>query len=349
MSKTQLAVVHYALEPGAVELREMPVPDIGDDEVLLQVGGVSVCGSEIHQVRNTHSWPVDVPVILGHEFAGTVAAVGPRVKGFREGDRVVSETAAYICGECIPCRSGRYNLCPQRKGFGVLHHGGMASYVRAPARCLHPIPDQLPFKYAALTEPCSVAYHAMCVNTVIRPGDTVVVMGPGPIGLLCARMAALSGAHPLIVAGRALDASRLETAKRLGATHTVNIDEEDLEEVVRGITPLGADVVCEATGAGKPLEVALRLARPDGHVTKVGWSGPGAPIDVNPLVARNVTLQGSFSHTYAMWEQVIHMLAEGMLLPEELVGLETTLEDWEQAFEAMASSRVIKSVMTPKN
>lgn len=347
MNATQPAVVHYALEPGAVELREMPVPEIGDDDVLLQVGAASVCGSEIHQVHNTHSWPVEVPVILGHEFAGTVAAVGQRVKSFKEGDRVVSETAASICGECVPCRSGRYNLCPQRKGFGVLHHGGMASYVRVPARCLHLIPDQLPFKYAALTEPCSVAYHAMCVNTAIRPGDMTVIIGPGPIGLLCAQMAALSGAHPLVVAGRATDGQRLETAKRLGATHTVNVDEENLEEVVRGLNPLGAEVVCEASGASQPLKVALRLAQPDGHVTKVGWSGQAVPIDVNPLVAKNVTLQGSFSHTYAMWEKVIHLLAEGLLGVEELVGLETTLDDWRNAFEAMASSRVIKSVMIP--
>src|ERR671911_10432 len=109
---TNPAVVHYALEPYAVELREVPIPTIDEDEVLLEVGAVSVCGSDVHQARNTHSWPVNVPVVLGHEFGGTVARVGRAVRGFREGDRVVSETAAQICGECMQCRAGWYNLCP---------------------------------------------------------------------------------------------------------------------------------------------------------------------------------------------------------------------------------------------
>ena len=188
----QSAVVQYALEPLAVELRDVAVPDIGDDDVLLRVGAVSVCGSDVHQAYNTHSWPVNVPVVLGHEFAGTVAKTGRTVKSFREGDRVVSETAAAICGECLLCRTGRYNLCPHRKGFGYGIDGAMASYVRVPARCLHRIPDTLPFELACLTEPHAVAYNAMCVNSTIRPGDLVVVLGPGPIGLLCARMAARS-------------------------------------------------------------------------------------------------------------------------------------------------------------
>ncbi|UCH62860.1 MAG: zinc-binding dehydrogenase [Fidelibacterota bacterium] len=348
MTNMQQAVVHYALKPDAVELREMPVPEIGDEDVLLHVGAVAVCGSDIHQAHNTHTWPVQVPVILGHEFAGTVAAIGRGVKAFKEGDRVVSETAAEICGECISCRTGRYNLCPQRKGFGYGLHGAMTSYVRVPARCLHHIPDGLPFHFAALTEPCAVAYHAICVNSTIRPGDLVVVIGPGPIGLLCARMAALSGAYPLIVAGKADDADRLRTAIRLGATHTVNVDEEDLGAVVGSCDVLGAELVCEATGESRPLEVALRIVRPDGQVTKVGWSPPGIPIDTNPLVQKNVRLQGSFSHTYPMWEKAIHLLAEELLMPKEFVGLKTDLEDWKNAFESMHTSRVIKSVLLPE-
>ncbi len=107
------AVVHYELKPGAVELREVPRPQgLADDEVLLASRGVGVCGSEVHQYHNTHSWPVNVPVILGHEFSGVVAEAGKSVAGFREGDRVTSETAARICGRCIYCRTGEYNLCP---------------------------------------------------------------------------------------------------------------------------------------------------------------------------------------------------------------------------------------------
>ena len=341
------AVVHYALEPGAVELREVAVPEIADDEVLLEVGAVSVCGSDVHQAHNTHSWPVNVPVVLGHEFGGTVAKRGAAVRGFKEGDRVVSETAAQICGECVLCRTGRYNLCPSRKGFGYGINGAMAQWVRVPARCLHRIPDSLPFDIACLTEPHAVAYQAMCVNSSIRPGDLVVVLGPGPIGLLCARMAALSGANPLIVAGLTADEPRLETARRLGATHTVDVSTTSLDDVVRGCSPLGADLVCDASGSSRTLEIALRLVRPDGQVTKVGWSPETVATDLNPLVQRNVRLQGSFSHNYPIWERVIHLLNRGLTLPEQIVGLRAPLDGWRDAFDAMHDGRVIKSVIVP--
>jgi len=231
----------------SVELREVPLPSIGDDDVLLAVGAVSVCGSDVHQAWCTHSWPVNTPVTLGHEFGGTIAALGANVTGFREGDRVVSETAAVICGQCAMCRSGRYNLCPTRKGFGYGIDGAMAAYVRVPARCLHHVPDALPLDLACLTEPHAVAYNAMCVNVMIRPGDTVIVLGPGPIGLLCARMAALSGASPLIVVGLTADRERLDTARALGATHTI----EEIRKYVEAdtLTYLSLDGLRQAVGA----------------------------------------------------------------------------------------------------
>jgi L-iditol 2-dehydrogenase len=348
-TRTHPAVVHYALEPHAVEVREVAVPTIGQDDVLLEVGAVSVCGSDVHQSRNTHSWPVNVPVVLGHEFGGTIAQVGSAVRGFREGDRVVSETAAYICGECLMCRTGRYNLCPTRKGFGYGLDGAMARWVRVPARCLHRIPASLPFDIACLAEPHAVAYQAMCVNSTIRPGDVVVVLGPGPIGLLCARMAALSGAAPLIVAGLSGDRERFAVATRLGATRTVDVQTDDLDAVVRSYSSIGADLVCDASGSSRPLEIALRLARPDGQVTKVGWSPDMIPVDINPLVQRNLRLQGSFSHNYPVWERVIHLLDRGVTMPETIVGLRAPLAQWREAFDAMHDGRVIKSVLLPNS
>jgi L-iditol 2-dehydrogenase len=345
--KTQQAVVQYALAPMSVELREIPVPEIGPGDVLLKVGAVSVCGSDVHQAYGTHCWPVNIPVALGHEFGGTVAAAGREVSEFRDGDRVVSETAAVICGACLMCRTGRYNLCPSRQGFGYGVNGAMAEFVKVPARCLHHVPDSLPFELACLTEPNSVAYNAMCGNATIHPGDSVVVLGPGPIGLLCARMAALSGAHPLIVAGLPGDGERLATARALGATHTVNIQAENLDEVVKSVAPLGADVVCDASGASRPLDAALKLVRPDGQVVKVGWSPDQIPLDLNPLVQKNVTLQGSFSHNYPIWERVIHLLDAGLTKAELIVGLKSDLSGWHGAFEAMHTGRVIKSVLVP--
>jgi L-iditol 2-dehydrogenase len=346
--QTHPAIVHYALQPLAVELREVPVPEIGEDDVLLAVGAVSVCGSDVHQAHNTHSWQVNVPVVLGHEFGGTVAAAGRRVRGFREGDRVVSETAARICGDCMQCRTGWYNLCPSRLGFGYGLDGAMAQYVRVPARCLHRIPDSLPFDLACLAEPHAVSYQAMCVNSTIRPGDAVVILGPGPIGLLCTRMAALAGADPLIVAGLPADGPRLDAARQLGATHTVDMRAQNLDEVVRDLRSDGADVVCDATGASRPLEDAIRIARPNGQVTKVGWSPEVLAVDMNPLVLRNVRIQGSFSHNYPVWERVIHLLDRRLTRPDAIIGLRAPLAGWRDAFDAMHDRRVIKSVLLPQ-
>ena len=178
-------------------------------------------------------------------------------------------------------------------------------------------------------------------------GDLVVVLGPGPIGLLCTRMAALAGASPLIVAGVSADASRLETARQLGATDTVDVQKQNLDEIVRASRPEGADIVCDATGASQAINEALRIVRPDGAITKVGWSPDNIPIDMNPLVLRNVRLQGSFSHNYPVWERVIHLLDRRLTMPEAIVGMRAPLENWHDAFEAMHDRRVIKSVLLP--
>jgi alcohol dehydrogenase/L-iditol 2-dehydrogenase len=223
----------------------------------------------------------------------------------------------------------------------------MAEYVKVPGRCLHHVPASLSFDLACLTEPHAVAYNAMCVNVTIRPGDVVVVLGPGPIGLLCARMAALSGANPLIMVGLTADAERLETARRLGATHVVNAQVDDLDAVVRDLNPLGADLVCDASGSSRTLAAALRLVRPDGHVTKVGWSPEPLAVDLNPLVQKNVRLQGSFSHNWPIWERVLHLLASGLTGAEHIIGLRAGLSGWREAFDAMHEGRVIKSVLLP--
>ncbi len=169
----------------------------------------------LHQWTSSHSWAVNYPVILGHEFAGVIAAVGSRVEGFSVGDRVTSETAAVIDPRSPMSRSGQYNLDPSRRGFGYGVDGAMTRFVRVPERCLHALPDHLPLEHAALTEPCCVAYNAMVNNSQIRPGDRVIVIGPGPIGILCGVMAQLRGAE-VAVAGLPADAARLKIAEAYG-------------------------------------------------------------------------------------------------------------------------------------
>jgi L-iditol 2-dehydrogenase len=348
MTELMMGLVQYELRPAAVELRELRVPEIGEDEVLLRVGAVSVCGSDIHQYHNTQSWPVRVPVVLGHEFCGQVARAGKRVRGFKEGDRVVSETAASICGLCIYCRAGEYNLCPHRSGFGYGTNGAMAEFVLVPERCLHHIPDSLPFERAALTEPCCVGYNAVAVKSHIRPGDIVVVLGPGPIGLLAAEIARISGAGTLIVVGISQDQSRLEAARALGVTHAINCQEDDFAGFIRGLGDgLGADLVVDATGASAALKMALEVVRPGGQITKVGWGPQPVGFSLDPLVQKAVTLQGSFSHTFRNWEKVVAMLTAGQINLEPIISRVSPLEDWNECFEGMHTGEFVKAVLQP--
>jgi len=348
MTEMMSGVVHYALKPLAVELRETAVPAIAEEEVLLRVGAVGICGSDVHQYHNSQSWPVRVPVVLGHEFCGTVARVGSRVKTFREGDRVVSETAAKICGECLYCRTGRYNLCPNRSGFGSGTHGAMANYVCVPARCLHHIPPSLPFERAALTEPCCVGYNAVVVRSHVRPGDTVMVMGPGPIGLLCAEMARIAGAGTLIVAGTHQDGPRLTVARALGATHTVDVQNTNPLEYMREIGDgLGADVVLDAAGDSAALKTALEVVRPGGQITKVGWGPQPLNFSLDALVQKAVCLQGSFSHTFENWEKVVAMLATGQINLTPIISQVAALDQWKECFEGMHTGKYVKAVLQP--
>ena len=343
-----IGLVNYSSEPHSVELRELPTPEIGEDDVLLAVEAVGVCGSDLHQYTGMHSWKVNYPVVLGHEFGGFVAETGKRVSKFKEGDRVVSETAAVIDLGSPYTRAGQYNLDPNRLGFGYGVNGAMTKFVRVPERCLHRVPDQLPFEKAALTEPCCVAYNAVVMNAHIKPGDSVVVIGPGPIGLLCALMARLCGANPLIVVGVKADAKRLAVARQIGATHTFGEQGENVGEAVKALGDgYGVDLVVDAAGVSATLKLALDLVRPGGQISKVGWGRDPYGHSLDPLVGKNVTLKGSFSHNWPMWEKVLHMLATGQIDLEHVLNRVAPLADWKSCFDEMHAGNLVKAVLKP--
>lgn len=336
------AVVNYAPEPGSVEIRELPKPDIGEEDVLLEVANVGVCGSDLHQWTADHSWPVNYPVVLGHEFGGHIVALGKRVSGWQEGDRVVSETAAVIDPNNPMSRQGLYNLDPTRKGFGYGVHGAMTRYVSVPARCLHRVPEELAFEQACLTEPCSVAYNAMVGNTRLKPGDRVIVIGPGTIGILCAAVARLCGAEVAIV-GLETDRNRLDIARKYGCEPIIR----DAKEWAMERDGLGADVVVDAAGASATLQSAMQWVRPNGQITKVGWGPQPLQFSLDPVVQKNVTLQGSFSHNWPVWERVLALLAGGQLDVKPIIGGVWPVTEWQEAFEVMHKGEVVKSVLKP--
>ena len=336
------AVVNYASEKGSVEIREIDKLTIGDEDVLLEVSNVGVCGSDLHQWTADHSWPVNYPVVLGHEFGGHIVEIGNKVIRWKEGDRVVSETAAVIDVNNPMSRVGLYNLDPSRKGFGYGVNGAMTRFVRVPARCLHKVPDQIPFEHACLTEPCCVAYSAVVENTGIKPGDRVIVLGPGTIGILCAAVARICGAQVAIV-GLEADKHRLDIAKQYGCETIIG----DAIEWANNRDGLGADCVIDAAGASITLKIAMQLVRPNGKITKVGWGPQPLGFSLDPLVQKNIRLQGSFSHNWPMWERVIALMASGQLDVKPIIGGVWPITEWRTAFEKMHSGEIVKSILKP--
>jgi threonine dehydrogenase-like Zn-dependent dehydrogenase len=197
------AVVKYGKGKGLIEIREVPEPKIKDDEVLIEVKAVSVCGSDLHIYHDSHPyWP---PVTLGHEFSGVIAEVGKGVPGWKTGDRVVSETRTGSCGVCYTCQSGFPQVCEQKRPFGIGINGAYAKYVAGPARLLHRLPDNIPFEVGAVIEPIAVCVTSILERSQLQAGETVVITGPGPIGLISLAIAKTAGAKSVWITGRSTD------------------------------------------------------------------------------------------------------------------------------------------------
>ncbi len=336
------AVVNYAPEPHSVELREVPRPQPGKGEVLVQVKAVGVCDSDLHQWTGRQGWDVNYPVVLGHEFCGIVFESPDRASIWKEGDHVVCETAAEINADSPMSRRGLYNLDPDRLGYGYGVNGAMTEFVRVPERCLHRMPRGLRYEHAALTEPCCVAYNAVIENSRLTPGCRLLVIGPGPIGLLCAYLARLAGAE-VAVSGLEADLNRLDIAELIGCEAICG----DPTEWCRKGDGLGVDVVIDASGISPTLKSALEQVRPAGWITKVGWGHEPLDFSLDPLVLKNITLQGSFSHNWAIWERVLELLSSGRLNLSPILGGIWPLAEWQKAFETMHSGQIPKAVLTP--
>lgn len=341
------ALIKYGFGDGEVEIRSMEEPHCPPDRVVIGVRAAGVCGSDVHLWRNQQSWDIVLPLVLGHEFSGELVEVGADVTDFQVGDRIACETAAEVCGRCAYCLGGAYNLCPRRLGYGALTDGAFTTYVVARPEILHRIPARVTYEQAALTEPGCVAYNALVEKTELRPGDVVVIQGPGPIGIMALQIARIQGAGTLVMLGTGADANRLAVASELGADHVLNVEEEDPLELMAGLGDgAGADLVVDCTGVSRALQQGMEMVRPNGQITKIGWGPQPLDFNLDPLVQKAVTLQGTFSHTYRTWERVLTLLDTGQINLEPMVGGIYPLAEWETAFERMEAGHSVKSVLT---
>jgi L-iditol 2-dehydrogenase len=339
------AIVKTAAGPGQIELRDWPEASPEPDQVKVKIGAAGICGTDVHIVKG--SWACRPPVVLGHEWCGTVLEVGGAVRALRPGDRVLCSNPARTCGFCHHCMAGNPFMCPERISAGYMIDGAFAETICIDERRCHKLPASVSFRAAALGEPLAVAVHAVIERVTVHAGDVVTVIGPGCVGLLTAQVAKLEGAR-VIIAGIGKDRARLERARALGVDVAVNVEEEDLVEVVRGVSGgRGADIVYDCAGTAASLAAAWEVVKKEGTLVPLGiYPGP-IQTDFNKITMKELRVIGSYGYVWTTWQRTTRLLAEGRIDAEALVSHEYPLERFAEAFEATQNGSAVKVVFNP--
>lgn len=336
------ALVKVALGPESMHLQDMPDPMVRPGHAVIEVKATGICGTDLH--IQAGEYPVNPPVILGHEFSGMVAEVGNDVPTDWIGQRVTAIVYFTTCGVCRFCSTGQWNLCPQRKSVGSGVNGAFARYVLVPARNLRRLPDSVDFVAGAVTEPLACCTHGVLEKAVVRPGDVALVTGPGAIGLLTAQIVLAQGGV-VVLAGTPDDEARLELATQLGVQHTTTSSPLDL---LRDLTHgEGADVVFECSGAATAARVGLTAVRRAGQFVQLGLFGRPVEIDWDQAVMKEVDLKHSFASTWQSWEYALRLLGSGQVQTRPLVSDVLPLDEWESAFRRFRQRQGTKFILTP--
>lgn len=321
---------------GQAGLTELEKPPIGPEDVLIRSRAVGICGSDVELYRGTRPEGFyRYPIVPGHEWAGEIVAAGERVSTLSPGDKVVSE-GFLSCGTCRNCRTGLTNLC--EAGYdeiGFTRSGGLAEYVAVPARLVHKLPATSSLEEAALLEPTAVVAHAF-LRAQPQAGSTVVVVGDGNIGLLAVQVARLFSPAAIVLLGSRDE--RMEMARRLGATHTVNARQNDPEPLVRSLTGgRGADLVFEGGNRPEGVETSLRLARRGSTVLLEGIAGTGARLSLESdiFVLKHLAVLGIFGANSAAWSYAVQIFRAGLLNLAALITHRFALADYRVALDTL--------------
>lgn len=327
------------IKPGQIVIEERPVPQLNDDEVLVKVMAVGVCGSDVHYFEHGRigGAVVEKPIVLGHECAGEVVALGLKVTRFRTGDRVAIEPGV-TCGRCPACKEGKYNLCPDVVFFATPPvDGAFAQYIKMREDFLFSIPDHLSYEEASLVEPFSVGIHA-ANRTGLKAGSTVAIMGMGPVGLMAVVAAKELGAKQIYVSD--LEPIRLEAAKKMGATHAVNVREQDpAAEIYKWTEGRGVDIAWETAGNPKALQSALMSLRRGGKLAIVGLPPQAEiPLNVHVMTDREVDIYGVFRYANT-YPAGIDFLASGIADVKSLITDSYPLAQTQAALERAMTNK----------
>ncbi|WP_176142522.1 L-threonine 3-dehydrogenase [Halobacillus hunanensis] len=346
MDGTMKAIVKHHRGKGA-ELREVSIPTIQADEVLIRVKATSICGTDVH-IYNWDEWSasrVQPPYVFGHEFAGEIVEVGDAVDNFSVGDYVSAETHL-VCGHCPQCLTGKYHICENTQIIGVDTQGCFAEYVALPASNLWRNPEGLPNDIASIQEPMGNAVHTVLNGDVA--GKSVAIIGCGPIGLMAVGVAKAAGASQVLAFD--LNSYRLELAKEMGATVAINSGETDPVGEAKKLTDQhGVDVVCEMSGHPVAMDQGFKMITNGGRVSILSLPTTPVTLDItNDVVFKGVEVQGITGRKmYETWQQVSRLLHSGQVDVKPIITHHFDLEEFEQGFQLMNEGKCGKVVLHP--
>lgn len=324
-------------------MEDVPVPEIGHNDVLIKVRKSAICGTDIH-IYNWDAWSqqtIPVPMTIGHEFVGEVAEIGGEVRGFHVGERVSGE-GHVTCGHCRNCRAGRRHLCRNSVGVGVNRPGSFAEYLCLPAVNAFPLPDDVPDELAAIFDPFGNATHAALSFDMV--GEDVLITGAGPIGIMATAIARHVGARFIVVTD--VNDYRLDLAAKMGATRTVNVAKGNLDRVMGELGMAeGFDVGLEMSGNVQALQDMLRTMNHGGRVAILGIPSEAAPIDWTKVIFKGLTLKGIYGREmYETWYKMTTMLQSGLDITPVLTHT-FAIDAFQQGFDVMRSGRAGKVIL----
>lgn len=337
------ALVKSQAAPG-IWMEDVPVPTINDNEVLIKTKKTSICGTDVH-IYKWDAWAqktIPVPMVVGHEFMGTIAEVGKNVKGLKVGDRVSGE-GHITCGECPPCRKGKKHLCMKTLGVGVNRHGCFAEYFNLPGENVFKLPDTVKDDLAAIFDPFGNATHTALSADLI--GEDVLITGAGPIGSMAAAVAKQAGARNVVITD--INDYRLDLAKKMGATRTVNISKESLKDVMKevGITH-GFTVGLEMSGHPQGLNTLLETAQHGARIALLGILPPNTLIDWDLVIFKMLEIKGIYGREiFSTWYKMTHMLESGLNL-NPIITHHFGVDDFQKGFDVMLSGQSGKVILS---
>ncbi len=342
------ALVKTKPGPG-IELCDLPIPSPGPGEVLVAVKACGICGSDLARYEWVPSVQerfdrglLPMPRVLGHEPSGVVAAVGEGVRGLADGDRVALDTGGG-CGTCPQCRRGQFNICHDVPHIGSIRDGALAEYVVNYAHSVYRIPDNISFEVGATLEVLGVSLHAIEISS-LKPGDTVAVVGPGPIGLMAGLVARINGASKILVLGLERHQVRLEMARQLGFTVVLRDDKDAVQRILDATNGQGVDLLVECAGY---LSGVFDLVRKGGEVIIVGTPREGlSDRDVRTVQERNLVIKTQQGRHPSTWERAIYLVGSGVLDVTPLITHRVPLDRGPDAFQLLLGKEAIKVLVT---